>query len=149
MADAEDVWRRDVRYDVRRIERPHIDIFDWGRAVDLPPEPARGLSGQGRCISSRSRGNADSEVPGTLEPQTPPSSLNQLGAARGEPHDGSRYHECRLAALERLVVQRRLSDQDTPRAQKDAWADAYRRTPDGRAVTLLGEVDRDLFGDHE
>jgi nitrile hydratase accessory protein len=58
-------------------------------------------------------------------------------AARGEPDDGSRYYEHWLAALERLVVAKGLSDASTMLARKEAWADAYRRTPHGKPVELL------------
>ena len=61
-------------------------------------------------------------------------------AARGEPDDGSRYYHCWLAALESLVVSRRLSDEVALLAQKQAWAEAYRRTPHGKPVELENET---------
>jgi nitrile hydratase accessory protein len=61
-------------------------------------------------------------------------------ANRGEPDDGSRYYDHWLAALERLVVAKRLSDPATLLARKEAWADAYRRTPHGQPVTLVEET---------
>jgi nitrile hydratase accessory protein len=57
-------------------------------------------------------------------------------AARGEPDDGSRYYHCWLAALERLVVAKELSDPATLMACKEAWADAFRHTPHGMPVEL-------------
>lgn len=57
-------------------------------------------------------------------------------AARGEPDDGSRYYHCWLAALERLVVAKELSDPATLLARKEAWADAFRHTPHGMPVEL-------------
>jgi nitrile hydratase accessory protein len=60
----------------------------------------------------------------------------RVAAERGEPDDGSRYYHCWLAALERLVVAKRLSDAATLLARKEAWADAYRRTPHGKPVEL-------------
>jgi nitrile hydratase accessory protein len=60
-------------------------------------------------------------------------------SARGEPDDGSRYYHCWLAALERLVVAKRLSDKPALLACKDAWADAYRRTPHGKPVELKND----------
>jgi len=60
-------------------------------------------------------------------------------AERGEPDDGSRYYHCWLTALERLVVAKRLSDAAPVLARKDAWADAYRRTPHGKPVELGNE----------
>jgi nitrile hydratase accessory protein len=59
------------------------------------------------------------------------------GAAdRGEPDDGSRYYEHWLAALERLVAAKGLSNGSEMLARKNAWADAYRHTPHGKPVEL-------------
>ena len=59
------------------------------------------------------------------------------GAAdRGEPDDGSRYYHHWLAALERLVAEKRLTDPAALAARKEAWAEAYRRTPHGKPVEL-------------
>jgi len=55
---------------------------------------------------------------------------------RGEPDDGSRYYEHWLAALERLVTAKGLSDPASMLARKEAWADAYRHTPHGKPVEL-------------
>jgi nitrile hydratase accessory protein len=60
----------------------------------------------------------------------------KAAADRGEPDDGSRYYHHWLAALERLVAAKRLSDHGTMLARKEAWADAYRRTPHGKPVEL-------------
>ena len=57
-------------------------------------------------------------------------------ADRGEPDDGSRYYEFWLAALERLVTSKGLSDSAALFARKEAWADAYRHTPHGKPVEL-------------
>jgi nitrile hydratase accessory protein len=59
------------------------------------------------------------------------------GAAdRGEPDDGSRYYEHWLATLERLVLQKGLTDRKALNDRKEAWADAYRHTPHGSPVEL-------------
>lgn len=58
-------------------------------------------------------------------------------ADRGEPDDGSQYYEHWLAALERLVAAKGLSDSAVMLARKEAWADAYRHTPHGKPVELL------------
>ncbi len=59
------------------------------------------------------------------------------GAAnRGEPDDGSRYYLYWLAALERLVTAKGLTDRAELEARKEAWADAYRHTPHGMPVEL-------------
>ena len=60
----------------------------------------------------------------------------KASAARGEPDDGSRYYDCWLAALEKMIVSKRLSDAESMAACKDAWAHAYRRTPHGQPVQL-------------
>ena len=60
----------------------------------------------------------------------------KAAADRGEPDDGSRYYEYWLAALERLVTTKGLSDPAALLARKEAWADAYRHTPHGKPVKL-------------
>ena len=57
-------------------------------------------------------------------------------ANRGEPDDGSRYYHHWLAALERLVTAKQLSHPAAMLARKEAWAEAYRRTPHGKPVEL-------------
>jgi nitrile hydratase accessory protein len=63
---------------------------------------------------------------------------DELKAAvnRGEPDDGSRYYQHWLAALERLVTSKGLSDPASLLARKEAWAEAYRHTPHGKPVEL-------------
>ncbi len=65
----------------------------------------------------------------------------ELGAAadRGEPDDGSHYYHHWLAALERMVTTKGLSDAAMLQARKRDWAEAYRRTPHGQPVELSGE----------
>ena len=60
----------------------------------------------------------------------------KAAANRGEPDDGSRYYHHWLAALERLVTAKGLSDPAAMLARKEAWADAYRHTPHGKPVEL-------------
>ncbi len=55
---------------------------------------------------------------------------------RGEPDDGSRYYQHWLAALEKLVVAKGLSNSAAMLERKEAWADAYRHTPHGKPVEL-------------
>ena len=57
-------------------------------------------------------------------------------ADRGEPDDGSRYYEHWLAALERLVTRKGLTDRAALTARKEEWADAFRQTPHGQPVIL-------------
>jgi len=60
----------------------------------------------------------------------------KVAADRGESDDGSRYYQYWLAALERLVTAKGLSDPAALLARKEAWADAYRHTPHGKPVEL-------------
>jgi nitrile hydratase accessory protein len=60
----------------------------------------------------------------------------KAAANRGEPDDGSRYYQYWLAALERLVAAKGLSDPTALQARKEAWAEAYRHTPHGKPVEL-------------
>ena len=60
----------------------------------------------------------------------------KVAASRGEPDDGSHYYEHWLAALERLVAAKGLSDPAAMLARKEAWADVYRCTPHGKPVEL-------------
>jgi len=53
-----------------------------------------------------------------------------------EPDDGSRYYHHWLAALERLVKEKGLTDSAALAERKEAWADAYRHTPHGKPVEL-------------
>jgi nitrile hydratase accessory protein len=55
---------------------------------------------------------------------------------RGEPDDGTHYYRHWLAALERLVTAKGLSNSTELLARKEAWADAYRHTPHGKPVDL-------------
>ncbi|MCY4026032.1 MAG: nitrile hydratase accessory protein [Acidobacteria bacterium] len=63
---------------------------------------------------------------------------DELRAAeeRGEPDDGTRYYHHWVAALERLVTAKGLTDSPALRDRKEAWADAYRHTPHGQPVVL-------------
>lgn len=55
----------------------------------------------------------------------------------GDPSDdGSRYYEHWVAALEGLAVGRNLASPDELNARKDAWKNAYLRTPHGQTVAL-------------
>jgi len=55
---------------------------------------------------------------------------------RGDADNGTTYFHCWLTALERMVIDRKLSDVGTLAELKNAWANAYRRTPHGQPVTL-------------
>ena len=60
----------------------------------------------------------------------------KAAADRGEPDDGSQYYHHWVAALERLVTEKGLTDSPTLLTRKEAWADAYRHTPHGKPVVL-------------
>ena len=60
----------------------------------------------------------------------------KAAAGRGEPDDGSRYYHHWLVVLERLVTAKGLTDLPALLARKQAWAEAYRRTPHGKPVEL-------------
>jgi nitrile hydratase accessory protein len=60
----------------------------------------------------------------------------KAAAGRGEPDDGSRYYHHWLVVLERLVTAKGLTDLPALHARKEAWAEAYRRTPHGKPVEL-------------
>lgn len=65
----------------------------------------------------------------------------KAAADRGEPDDGTQYYHHWLAALERLVTAKRLSDPAALQARKEAWANAYRHTPHGKPVALHAAPD--------
>ena len=50
--------------------------------------------------------------------------------------DGSHYYHYWLAALEKLVTMKGLTDREAMQSCKDAWANAYRHTPHGESVQL-------------
>jgi nitrile hydratase accessory protein len=64
----------------------------------------------------------------------------KAAAERGEPDDGSRYYHHWLAALERLVTAKGLTDRASLETRKLAWADAYRHTPHGQPVELIPDA---------
>ena len=49
---------------------------------------------------------------------------------------GRDYYECWLGALEKVVVARGLLETSGLEARKEAWAEAYRRTPHGQPIEL-------------
>lgn len=54
----------------------------------------------------------------------------------GDPDDGSTYYLHVLAALERLAHEKNLADSPELLTRKQAWIEAYERTPHGQPVTL-------------
>ncbi len=56
--------------------------------------------------------------------------------ARGEVDDGSRYYHHWLAALEKLVAEKRLVLSEELAVRKQEWDDAARATPHGQPIEL-------------
>ena len=71
---------------------------------------------------------------------------SKAAADRGELDDGTRYYEHWLAALERLVTSKGLTDAASLLARKEAWADAYRHTPHGKPIELGAGSDHPEHG---
>jgi nitrile hydratase accessory protein len=65
----------------------------------------------------------------------------QAASHSSEPDDGSNYYRYWLAALERLVTTKGLSDPTELHVRKEAWADAYRHTPHGKPIELSANCD--------
>jgi nitrile hydratase accessory protein len=59
-------------------------------------------------------------------------------SARGETDDGKRYYRHWLAALEKLVADKRIVLADELHARYDAWEEAARKTPHGQPIVLPG-----------
>jgi nitrile hydratase accessory protein len=62
----------------------------------------------------------------------------ELGAAvaRGEPDDGTHYYEHWLAALEKLVAEKKIVPGDELERRVIAWDTAARATPHGKPIEL-------------
>jgi len=58
--------------------------------------------------------------------------------ARGENDDGSRYYRHWLAALEKLLAEKRIVPEDELRARREAWERAAEATPHGKPIVLPG-----------
>jgi len=57
----------------------------------------------------------------------------------GDPDDGSTYYLHVLAALERLATEKHMTDSPEMLTRKQAWVDAYERTPHGEPVNLAAD----------
>ena len=62
---------------------------------------------------------------------------DEIAAAR-EGDDGRRYYHHWLAALEKLVADKRIVLADELRTRRDAWDQAARATPHGQPIVLPG-----------
>ena len=58
--------------------------------------------------------------------------------ASGESDDGKRYYHYWLAALEKLVADKRIVLADELHTRRDAWEEAARNTPHGQPIVLPG-----------
>ena len=56
--------------------------------------------------------------------------------ANGGPNDGSDYYQNWVAALERLIIDKDITDFSNLKSIKVAWEDAYKATPHGKPVNL-------------
>ena len=74
--------------------------------------------------------------PSTAWPRLALADELKAAADRGETDDGSHYYEHWLAALERLVTSKHLTDHGALSSRKQEWVDAYRHTPHGKPVEL-------------
>ena len=65
---------------------------------------------------------------------------DEIAAARerGESDDGRHYYYHWLAALEKLVADKRIVLGDELRTRRDAWDQAARATPHGQPIVLPG-----------
>lgn len=54
----------------------------------------------------------------------------------GDPDTGDHYYEYWLAALERIVLIKKMIDTDSLRARKLAWEHAAQHTPHGQPILL-------------
>ena len=59
--------------------------------------------------------------------------------AAGDPDTGHTYYRHWLAALERLVAEKRIADADTLCRYRQAWDHAADRTPHGEPIELKRE----------
>jgi nitrile hydratase accessory protein len=59
--------------------------------------------------------------------------------AAGDPDTGATYYRHWLAALERLVAEKKVAGADTLARYRDAWTHAAARTPHGTPITLADE----------
>jgi nitrile hydratase accessory protein len=57
----------------------------------------------------------------------------------GDPDTGDTYYRHWLAALERLVADKRITDRATLKRYRDAWDHAAERTPHGTPIELQAE----------
>lgn len=120
--------RPDAGIDTARLEAlPHLPQDDEGPVFTEPWQAqafalAVELSAQGHFSWKEWTGALSDEL--------------MAAADRGEPDDGTQYYHHWVAALERLVTEKGLTNLPALRRRKEAWADAYRHTPHGRPVTL-------------
>jgi nitrile hydratase accessory protein len=59
--------------------------------------------------------------------------------AAGDPDTGHTYYRHWLAALERLVAEKRIADADALTRHREAWDRAAQRTPHGEPIELKPE----------
>ena len=62
----------------------------------------------------------------------------QRASAEGRPDDADSYYLCALTTLERLAKAQGILETGELAAAKQAWIEAYERTPHGQPVSLPG-----------
>jgi nitrile hydratase accessory protein len=63
----------------------------------------------------------------------------QRAQAKGDPDTGETYYRHWLAALERIVAEKRITDTATLGRCREAWVRAAERTPHGAPIVLRAE----------
>lgn len=63
----------------------------------------------------------------------------RIAQGAGDPDDGSTYYLHVLAALERLSREKGMASDPELLSRKQAWTEAYERTPHGQPVTLSSQ----------
>jgi nitrile hydratase accessory protein len=120
---------------------PSEPPIDWNRIGSLPQLPREGMEPvfaepwQAQAFALVIELNKRGYFTWSEWTQTLAMEL-QRGALSGDGDDGSRYYEHWLAALERLVLAKGLSDSHALLRRKSDWAEAYRHTPHGNPVVL-------------
>lgn len=113
----------------------HGDGAGFGLQAGLAPPPVFAEPWEAQAFALAVRLSAQGHFTWKEWSETLASEL-KAAADRGEPDDGSRYYQHWLAALERLVSSKGLTDPATLLDRKKAWAEAYRHTPHGLPVEL-------------
>ena len=117
-----------------------MSLLDEARALTTLPQPPRDGDmvfrepWQAQAFALAVRLSAEGHF--TWSEWTAALAAQRASARRSASGDGAGYYGDWLAALEQLVTTKQLAETTELRARKDAWAEAYRRTPHGEPVRL-------------